>query len=104
MTDARVALVTGATRGIGKAIAEALAHQGMTVIGTATTDTGATTIDSHLKQLGNGGAGIRLDVTDGPAVEAAIADIQKRFGEGDVLVNNPGLTRANLPLPLKDDP
>jgi 3-oxoacyl-[acyl-carrier protein] reductase len=103
MPDAQVALVTGATRGIGKAIAEALTRQGMTVVGTATSDPGAATIDGHLKQLGNTGAGIRLDVTDGKAIDVAIADIQTRFGDVGVLVNNAGITRDNLLLRMKED-
>jgi 3-oxoacyl-[acyl-carrier protein] reductase len=103
MADARVALVTGATRGIGRAIAEALARAGMTVAGTATTDAGAATIDAHLKQLGNAGTGVRLDVTDGTAVDAVVEDIQKRFGHVSVLVNNAGITRDNLLLRMKDD-
>src|SRR6267378_7504390 len=103
MTDARVALVTGATRGIGKAIAAALAREQMAVVGTATTDAGAATIDGQLKELGNAGTGIRLDVTDGAAVDVAIADIQKRFGEVSVLVNNAGITRDNLLVRMKED-
>lgn len=103
MADARVALVTGATRGIGKAIAEALARGGMAVVGTATTDAGAALIDGHLKQLGNAGAGIRLDVTDGSAVNGVIAEVQKRFGEVSVLVNNAGITRDNLLVRMKEE-
>ncbi len=103
MTEARVALVTGATRGIGKAIAEELARQGMRVVGTATTDTGAVSIDTNLHRLGSQGAGIRLDVTRGEAVDAAIADIQKRFGEISVLVNNAGITRDNLLVRMKEE-
>jgi 3-oxoacyl-[acyl-carrier protein] reductase len=103
MTEARVALVTGATRGIGKAIAEELARQGMRVVGTATSDTGAASIDTNLHRLGSQGAGIRLDVTRGEAVDAAIADIQKRFGEIGVLVNNAGITRDNLLVRMKEE-
>ena len=95
------ALVTGATRGIGEAIAQALAMAGATVIGTATTDEGAAKISSSL--AGNGGAGIRLDVTDAAAVAAAIADIETRFGAITILVNNAGITRDNLLLRMKDD-
>jgi 3-oxoacyl-[acyl-carrier protein] reductase len=97
----QVALVTGATRGIGEAIAQALAMAGATVIGTATTDDGAAKISSSL--AGNGGAGIRLDVTDAAAVDAAIADIETRFGAITILVNNAGITRDNLLLRMKDD-
>ncbi len=97
----QVALVTGATRGIGEAIAQALAMAGATVIGTATTDEGAAKISSSL--AGNGGAGIRLDVTDAAAVDAAIADIETRFGAITILVNNAGITRDNLLLRMKDD-
>ncbi len=95
--------MTGATRGIGRAIALALGAAGATVIGTATTDDGAATIAAYLRDAGNAGTGIRLDVADGAAVDAALADIEARFGAVAILVNNAGITRDNLLLRMKDD-
>ncbi|HXX85460.1 MAG TPA: 3-oxoacyl-ACP reductase FabG [Casimicrobiaceae bacterium] len=103
MSEARVALVTGATRGIGKAIAEALARQGAKVIGTATTEEGAAKIGEHLKAFSPAGEGIRLDVTDGAGVEAAATAIAARHGDVTILVNNAGITRDNLLLRMKDE-
>jgi len=99
----QVALVTGATRGIGRAIALELARAGATVIGTATTDEGAAQIAECLAAAGHAGTGIRLDVTDGAAVDGALADIEARFGAIAILVNNAGITRDNLLLRMKDD-
>ena len=99
----QVALVTGATRGIGRAIALALASAGATVIGTATTDDGAAKIAEYLAAAGHAGSGIRLDVADGAAVDTALADIDARFGAIAILVNNAGITRDNLLLRMKDD-
>jgi 3-oxoacyl-[acyl-carrier protein] reductase len=100
-TESRVALVTGATRGIGKAIAQELAEAGHTVVGTATSDAGADTISTHLAEWG--GMGIRLDVTDSEAVKAAVVMITERFGAPTILVNNAGITRDNLMMRMKDD-
>ena len=100
-TESRVALVTGATRGIGKAIAQELAEAGHTVVGTATSDAGADTISTHLAELG--GTGIRLDVSDSEAVKAAVVMITERYGAPTILVNNAGITRDNLMMRMKDD-
>ena len=101
--DGQVALVTGATRGIGRAIAHALAEAGATVVGTATTDEGAAKIAEALGSASHPGTGIQLDVSDGAAVDAALADIEKRFGAVGILVNNAGITRDNLLLRMKED-
>ncbi len=100
-TKGQVALVTGASRGIGRAIAMALAGQGMTVIGTATSDAGAAAIGEALAP--HGGSGLRLDVTDGAALDAAIDSIVKQHGGLHVLVNNAGITRDTLSMRMKDD-
>jgi 3-oxoacyl-[acyl-carrier protein] reductase len=96
-----VALVTGASRGIGAAIARELAGRGAVVVGTATTDEGAAKVDAVLQPLG--GRGIRLDVNDAAGVEAAVDAIVKQHGGLQVLVNNAGITRDMLAMRLKDD-
>ena len=100
--DGQVALVTGASRGIGAAIAHELAHRGLKVIGTATTDDGAARISTALGAF-NGCKGIKLDVNDAAGCDAAIDAIVKEHGGLHVLVNNAGITRDNLAMRMKDD-
>jgi 3-oxoacyl-[acyl-carrier protein] reductase len=104
MTEqAKVALVTGASRGIGRAIAGRLAAEGFTVVGTATSQAGADAITTYLKEAGNDGGGLVLDVADGASVEQALGEITTRFGAPLVLVNNAGITRDNIMLRMKED-
>ncbi len=98
----KVALVTGASRGIGQAIALALGHTGATVIGTATSATGAEAISQSLAGAGINGTGMALDVRDTAQCEAVTDAIQKQFGEIAILVNNAGVTRDNLVVRMKD--
>lgn len=103
MSEAKIALVTGASRGIGRAIAHELGRQGRVVIGTATSDAGAEKIDADLKAQGIQGAGRRLDVTDQASVDALIKSIGEEFGAPTILVNNAGITRDNLLMRMKED-
>ena len=99
----KVALVTGASRGIGQAIALQLGAQGATVIGTATSEKGAESISQTLKDNGIQGTGMMLNVCDAESVAATLARIQAEFGAPLILVNNAGITRDNLMLRMKDD-
>lgn len=98
----QVALVTGASRGIGRAIALELGRMGATVIGTATSEAGAADIQAGLEAAGIAGRGLALDVTNAEACDAALGAIEKDFGAVAVLVNNAGITRDNLAMRMKD--
>ena len=98
-----IALVTGASRGIGQAITLELGAQGATIIGTATSEKGAAAIGDTLKENGVKGTGMVLDVTEQASVEALMANIQEQFGTPSILVNNAGITRDNLLMRMKND-
>ncbi|MEX3605381.1 MAG: 3-oxoacyl-ACP reductase FabG [Burkholderia sp.] len=101
--DKQVAIVTGTSRGIGRAIALELAHQGAMVIGTATSETGAQGIGAALAEAGLAGRGTVLDVNDAASAETLIDSTVKEFGRLDILVNNAGITQDQLAIRMKDD-
>ncbi|WP_213779085.1 3-oxoacyl-ACP reductase FabG [Caballeronia sp. dw_276] len=101
--DKQIVVVTGASRGIGRSIALELARQGATVIGTATSESGAEAITAALKEAGVQGRGAVLNVTDAAASEAFIDGVVKEFGALNVLVNNAGITKDQLAMRMKDE-
>lgn len=103
MLAGKVALVSGASRGIGQACALELAKLGATVIGTATSDKGAEAITAYLQQAGAKGCGVKLNVTDAVEVDSVIERISKEYGDVAILVNNAGITRDNLLMRMKDE-
>ncbi len=103
MSEKKIALVTGASRGIGRAIAEELGRSGLTVIGTATTEKGAEAISVYLAEQGIEGRGLCLNVTDQESVDSVVKTINDEFGVPTVLVNNAGITRDNLLMRMKED-
>jgi 3-oxoacyl-[acyl-carrier protein] reductase len=104
MTDAKkVALVTGASRGIGAAIADKLGSEGYVVVGTATSDSGADKISDRFSEKGIEGKGYCLNVTDADSIKAVMAQIKEDFADPAILVNNAGITQDNLFLRMKDE-
>jgi len=102
MLENEIALVTGASRGIGQAVALELGANGATVIGTATSGSGAEKITNYLKENNINGVGMELNVTDPESIDAVLKTITEQFGAPSVLVNNAGITRDNLLMRMKD--
>jgi len=103
MLEGKIALITGASRGIGKAISDMLGAQGATVIGTATSESGADAISQRFAAAGLKGQGMCLDVSDDASVEAVIQAVGEEYGAVGILVNNAGITRDNLLMRMKSD-
>jgi 3-oxoacyl-[acyl-carrier protein] reductase len=103
MLDGKLVLVTGASRGIGKAIALTLGGDGATVIGTATTESGAENISKVFADNKISGKGIKLDVTDKEQIASLVKTVNEDFGSIDILINNAGITRDNILLRMKED-
>lgn len=103
MLSSNIALITGATRGIGRAIALELGKQGATVIGTATSEDGAAKISAYLAEASIKGQGIVLNVCDAAQTDATLAVLSKEYGAINILVNNAGITRDNLAMRMGDD-
>lgn len=99
----KVALVTGASRGIGRAIASELGKQGAIVIGTATSQNGAEQIAARLQEEGIQGTGLLLNVTDSESIESVLKQITEQFGAVEILVNNAGITKDNILMRMKDE-
>lgn len=101
--EGEIALVSGASRGIGKAVALELARQGATVVGTATSEAGAEAISAYLNEAGLAGNGLMMDVTDGLSIGQALERLEAEHGSPSILVNNAGITRDNLLMRMKDE-
>ncbi|WP_275097518.1 3-oxoacyl-ACP reductase FabG [Sedimenticola hydrogenitrophicus] len=103
MLENEIALVTGASRGIGEAIAAGLGEQGATVIGTATSESGAAAITARFAEAGIKGQGMVLNVTDPDSIDTVLKAIAEGFGAPSILINNAGITRDNLLMRMKDE-